>query len=182
MIRSFMKYFILTAAFLISSSIFAQTLSCLTTTDMTTTKRLISFDEKMIDIEGSERKPILQVVKAAIDGKALKKCLNKSPEAQYKCLSKLVPDAKDGDSRMSMHNVLLQISELEPDPKGSVGMVSGLDVATKLDIQISDVASGIVYVLKFGTYYPNSGLYEFFDREGKSLGKFYLEAFARNCR
>jgi hypothetical protein len=177
-----MKHLILFTALLISSSVFAQTLTCQTTTDMTNTKRLISLSDKILDIEGSESKSILQIVKANIDGKALKRCANKSPSAQYKCLNKLVPDARDGDSRMSMHNLLLQVAELEPDPKGSVGMVSSLDVATKLDINLNDIASGVVYVVKFGTYYPNSGLYEFFDHDGKSLGKFYLEAFARNCR
>jgi hypothetical protein len=177
-----MKYLILSAAILVSSSAFSQDISCQATTDMTSTKRVISLAEKALDIDGNQARPILEVVKSQIDGQALKKCANKAPDVQYRCLKKLVPGAGDGDSRMSMHNLLIQISELEPDPKGSVGMISSLDIATKKDIKLNDVASGVVYVMKFGTYYPNSGLYEFFDREGKSLGRFYQEAFARNCR
>lgn len=177
-----MKTFAALLVLTLSASSFANSFSCVTTTDMTNTKRLINVSEKSIDIEGLESLPVLEVLRADIDGPALKKCAKKAAQAQYKCLNKLVPKAKDGDSKMSMHNLLVQVADLEPDPKGSVGMVSSMDIATKADINLSEIASGVVYVTKFGTYYPNNGVYEFFNARGESLGRFFLDAFARNCR
>jgi hypothetical protein len=178
-----MKALLLTVTLMFTTSVFADSFSCYSTLDLENKeKKLVSVNDKTIDIEGLPSIPVIEVVNAKIDGKSLKKCANKSPDSQYKCLNKLVPKAKEGNSTLSMHNVLIQITELEPDPKGSVGMVSGFDIATKLDIKVSDVASGTAYITKIGSYYSNSGVYEFFDAEGKSLGRFYNDAFARNCR
>lgn len=177
-----MRTLICTLALTLSTAVFADSFSCYSTIDMENSKRLITVSETSVEIEGMESKPILETRRAKLFGGSLKKCANKSPASQYKCLNKLVPRAKEGDSVMSMYNVLLQMVELEPDPHGVVGTVSSLDVATRNDLDVRRVAEGVVYVTKFGSYYANSGVYEFFDVNGVSLGRFFMEGFVRNCR
>lgn len=176
---------LLTAAFALTltTSVFADSFTCTATIGLEDkAKHNITVTETTIEIEGFESKPIIETVRANIDGKALKKCVGKNPKTQFKCLNKLVPKAKEGDSIMSLHSALLQIADIEPDNKEAIGTVSTFDVANKSDINTSEVASGVVYVFKRGTYFSNSGVYEYFDASGASLGKFYIDSIPKNCR
>jgi hypothetical protein len=178
-----MKNLALALTLVFSGSVFADSFSCTSTIGLEDkAKKIVTVTETAIEIEGQESKPIIETVKAAIDGKSLKKCAGKSPAAQYKCLNKIVPKAKEGDSTVSLHTALLQIADIEPDNKEAVGTVSTFDVANKSDINTSAVASGIVYVFKIGSYFSNSGVYEYFNAAGDSLGKFYIDAIPKNCR
>lgn len=178
-----MKFLTFAFALTLTSSVLADTFTCSATIGLEDkAKRNITVTETAIEVDGLDSLPLIETVRANIDGKSLKKCAGKSPAAQYKCLNKLVPKAKEGDSTLSLHSALLQIADIEPDNKEAIGTVSTFDVANKSDINTSEVASGVVYVFKRGTYFSNSGVYEYFDAAGVSLGKFYIDAIPKNCR
>jgi hypothetical protein len=149
---------------------------------MTKSKKLITVTKDSIEIEGLESMPIIEIVRANLKGQAVKKCAKKSAAALFKCMDKILPKAKEGDTKRAMNFQLLEIAELEPDNKEAVGTMSALDITSRADINVSEVVSGVAYVTKIETYIPNRGVYEFFNAAGKSLGLVYQNGLPRNCR
>lgn len=178
-----MKHIFFLMTLTLATSAFAGTFSCRSTVGMenTGTPRLITVKENDITFEGLGTRPILERVKTRVDGSAVKKCLAMKENSKLMgCLDKLTPDAPETyDSKRSLHSILTYTSDKEP---GSEDVVKLLDVITKNDINIEQIAFGQVHVLAFDKYYPNIGVYEYFDANDRVLARFYHEILPRNCR
>lgn len=179
-----MKHIFFLVTLTLATSAFARTFSCRSTVglDETGTARLITVTENDMTFEGLGTRPILERVKTRIDGEAVKKCLSVK-DTSLACIKKLIPNtASTYDSKYSLHSLLTYTLPYDNNSKGDEDVMKVLDVMTAEDIKIEKIASGQVHVVAFDKNYPNLGIYEYFDENGKVLARFYHEILPRNCR
>ncbi len=132
----------------------------------------VTVNNNDILVSGNPDKAIIETIEIEMDGKQVNKCL-RGPK-KYDCMDSLTPGAAyENDSTKSIYSTLFMYHMAKVDK-----ILSGVAYP---ELDFSKIARGRAYVAGYGGYYPNNGVYEYFDSEGKLLGRFLYNIVSLPC-
>jgi hypothetical protein len=133
----------------------------------------VSFDSDKISVNGLPDKKVIESIEIEMNGAVLAKCLADDID-MLECVENQTPDAPSkNDSKKSLYSGLAYYDDIKTDE-----IMAGV---SELDIDISKVVRGVIYSAGYGGFYPNPGVYEYFDKNDNLLGTFLYNIVPVPC-